>query len=153
MRPLPGVRVVMEQNSVDCLPGPWSSTSVEYSVDAGARQRTDGPDAVRGSEDHRVQLHRVDPEVEQRPAAKLRAQEAVTGGYGLTVVGDHEPDLAEDPVVHERADHRRLRQVPAPHPLHHQHAGFATRCDQLLRLRPVHRQRLLDQHVLACRDG
>jgi hypothetical protein len=120
-------------------------------VHAGERRVAHGPNPAWRAEDHRRERHRVDAEVKQRPAAKLRCEQPEIGIFGepLAVIRGHGDDVAEYAPRQPVPDHGDMRQEPGPHRLHGEEPVLPRHTGDLAGLRRVHRERLLDQHVLA----
>ena len=119
-------------------------------VNAGERRVAHRHDPIRRAEDHRGKRHRIHAEVEQGATAQFGCEQAELGVLGkpLTVVRGHGNDVAEHAPREPVPDHDDVWQKPGPHRLHGEPPVLPRELNDLACLESVHRERLLDQHVL-----
>ena len=120
-------------------------------VDAGDPDVGDRGDVLGLAEQHQRELHRVQPDVEQRATSERSREQPVVGierRAEAERARDH-ANLTDAPLVDERAQVHIPRKEPGPHRLHEEAAlrdGAVGHRDDLLL---VDRERLLAEHVLA----
>ena len=110
---------------------------------------------LRLAEEIQRQRHRIDAEVECRPAAKVRPEEAAVPVFVVAVgqLGFDLPYLADRAAVDQLLGGADRRQEARPHRLHREaFLPGRRRCDAF-GVGNRRRQRLLDQHRLAVGDG
>ncbi len=124
-------------------------------VDTLRGQQRVGLHPVRFPQQQLGERHRVDPEVQQRPAAQRGVAQAVLGPEGAreAEVGLHRADLTDRAVPHQLGDPADQRVAVRPHGLHQEQPALPGQSGQLPRLTRVERERLLAQDVLAGLQG
>jgi hypothetical protein len=114
-----------------------------------------GQHPIWRAERERDERDGVDPEVEHgsaSPCGVVQPRRAVRGEIPV-VRGVDRDELAELARLQDLPHDVEPRREPRPHRLDTGDLGGAGGCDNLTRFGGVPRERLLDHHVLAGRDG